>query len=1693
MRTKIFLILSGLFCFTLNAQVNFVWAKQIGSSFIDNGNAIAVDANGNSYTTGSFNGTVDFDPGAGVYTLTASGSTDIFICKLDVNGNFVWAKSMGGTSNSDVAWAITLDGSGNIYTTGFFSGTADFDPGAGIANLTSAGGSDIFISKLDASGNYVWAKGMGSSGITNNDEGRGIAVDGSGNVYTTGNFYGTVDFDPNGGTYNLTSNGFQDIFISKLDASGNFVWAGAGGSAGGIDLSFGITLDASGNVYITGTFMNTVDFDLVTAGVYNITATGIQDVFVTKFSSSGNLVWAKNLGGSGAVGSGYGITNDGSNVYLTGHFSGTVDFDPGVGSFTITSGGQDVFISKLSSAGNFIWAKSMAGTTSAIGYSIFLDSNSNVYTTGFFGGTVDFDPGAGTFNLSSGGNTSIFVSKLNSSGNFKWAVSMGGAIYSNDLGVGVALDPNRNVYTTGHFFGTTDFDPGAGSYTLTPNGSYDVFIHKMCQNPDIIDPISGNIIICSGSNNTYSIPAVFGALSYTWTLPGGWSGSSSTNSISTTAGSSGGVISVVCSNTCGISNTKTLSVTVASLAVTANNATICSGQGATLTASGGSSYTWNPGPVVGNPVVVTPTTNTTYSVTGSNSVGCTAQTTASVTVLSSTPSFSVSLSELFVCLTSNTTILTVSPAGTYTLIAPGASPQAFNTTITLNPTVTATYSVANSNPNGCVATVTVQVTLVPCACLSANGSTLSGVINPVTIQPYDGYRIVGNVTLTPSNIGGPPSFYHNEVTVFPGVQIYITDNAAGVISIEGSYFHGCGEMWEGIVLPNKQTQLNIIPSYDPAYQTSLIEDAKIAVNVLNSIPFNTTAPVPAYVLNVDNSTFNQNITAIRIADYEETDTDTRYSIKNSLFTSRNIPITPVTNSIAIWPLTSTVKNSTVTGNSMQTPYINNTTYSPAPFTSTIYSYNGYGSTGIELNTVGLTTLTPNYQFIGIEIGAVGTNSFNCFDNMITDIFAYNSNLTVINSVFQNGQRTGNGYIAGGRGIMTYSDYDVQVHRNSVKISGSGSGCFFYEKTVAADIKDYFNVEIENASVYSFLNHYSLLNSYNTFGGIGFNIKTNRYQNISLESNKLYNIKNAMLIGLTNIALDPAPYAYREAGHINVESNIVNRYIGTVPPGSAPYINVGLSISDPLTVAQYTTTYSPLTTAVTNNSFTSVNNGINVMNLSFTPLGISGNTIVAVNETPTYSLSPTQKGIFVGQSLKHTYIHTNQITGPAVWGDSLKGIMTAYNSSLSVRCNTAANVARNIEFNGTQYTDFFEDNHMNASNNTAPAYGLMMDHNAVLSGTTSAIGSSTRPTNNVWNGTWSTPNYMTFTDLGSTAQNSKLYVQYGSTTLDPDGNGLTTGINSPPTPELYFHSGIPGGIVTLLSASTGSTSCRIGTGNGGGNNAARILLEQAVMDSIPYSLNVSEAQHINKTYAYLSLKANPGLLGSSAILDTFYVHAQSKYLQAMVSVEENLAHNNIATAQTQIAALSSTNAIEANYKSFYGVFANVKDYTSGVMDSLTITDSDSLVLVDLANMCPYIDGAVVFQARALYNIIFDGFYKFYDDCDAGGGGRSGATPAPLAKMFNETEINVLLKTTLYPNPNDGNYVLKFSNPDFKRDEKQSIEISIFDITGRQVAKENKFLNGENQLNLSTNLLNGTYLVKVRLEDGTIDVHRLIISK
>lgn len=405
------LAFNDAFVSKLDANGNLMWAKRLGGNLYDYARSVTVDASGNVIICGFFEGTCDFDPGVGTFTLTSAGQFDIFIVKLNSSGNFVWAKSIG-SSGDDEARSIDVDATGNVYSTGYFNDIVDFDPGVGTFTLNSTANGDSFISKLDGSGNFVFAKQLK---VDDTSIGNSIKLDPTGNIFTCGSFRATIfDMDPGATSYTVASvSGADDVFVVKLNASGNFVW---GKTMGGVDYeeAYDLALDGLGNIYTTGYFQDVCDFD-PGPSTFTLNATGIStEIFISKLDASGNFVWAKQVGGPGDQEAYKLCTDLMNNVYLTGYFENVCDFDPGIGTFTLASAGQsDIFISKLDANGNFIFTDRIGSGLSDQGNAIQVDVSGNVYTAGeFTGNNIDFDTGTGTYTLASGANTAAFVHKM---------------------------------------------------------------------------------------------------------------------------------------------------------------------------------------------------------------------------------------------------------------------------------------------------------------------------------------------------------------------------------------------------------------------------------------------------------------------------------------------------------------------------------------------------------------------------------------------------------------------------------------------------------------------------------------------------------------------------------------------------------------------------------------------------------------------------------------------------------------------------------------------------------------------------------------------------------------------------------------------------------------------------------------------------------------------------------------------------------------------------------------------------------------------------------------------------------------------------------------------------------------------------------------------------------------------------------
>lgn len=475
------------------------WGHNLGGAGSETGRDISVDANGNVIIVNDYNATYDADPGAGTTNLNAAGASDVAISKFDSNGNLVWAQSIAGVSN-EIVYGVATDDAGSVYISGGFASTIDFDNGIGVQTKVPLGGYDLYLLKLDSDGNFQWVYTFGTA---MNEDGRDLEVASNGDIVLSGYFRNTIDFDPGAGTANLTSAGGADAYVLRLTSAGNFVSVYQVGGASDDD-PWAIALDDNDNVYLSGYFQGTADFESG-AGTQNLTSAGGNDLFVVRINSNNTFGWVKQIGAGGnELGIAACVDNDG-NILVGGYFAGTVDLDPGAGTNNKTSlGSGDILLVKLDPSGNHIWGVSAGSTANDELFSIDVDSDNNIYSTGFFRNTVDFDPSGSTQNVtvSGGVNADQFIWQLDENANFVFANTVGSI--NNDHGYTIFIK-NDILYSTGYINGTVDLDITANTSSVTASATdANLMKHFICK------PINTNDVIVSCGpitwidGNTYS-------------------------------------------------------------------------------------------------------------------------------------------------------------------------------------------------------------------------------------------------------------------------------------------------------------------------------------------------------------------------------------------------------------------------------------------------------------------------------------------------------------------------------------------------------------------------------------------------------------------------------------------------------------------------------------------------------------------------------------------------------------------------------------------------------------------------------------------------------------------------------------------------------------------------------------------------------------------------------------------------------------------------------------------------------------------------------------------------------------------------------------------------------------------------------------------------------------------------------------
>lgn len=445
------------------SQPTWVWANRAGASNTDYANSVCTSLSGDVYAAGLF-----YSPSVTIGTNTlinnGSASSDLFLAKYDGAGNVIWAVSAGSPAD-DAATSVTTDAAGNIYVTGWYSGTINF----GTISLTNSGGADIFTAKYDPNGNALWVKQAGGA---NWDVPQSICYDAVNNRIYIGGYFGSdsVSF----GIYthlNLTP-GTVDAFFTKYDTAGNVLFSYATGGQLN-DLVNALTTDASGNLYITGGFAsNIMPFPcgtLVNAG------TGFPDVFTVKWDSAGLCLWAVREGGPDNDHTVSVSCDPFGNVYVAGHYHST-SFS--VGTDLLINGGMgDPFIIKYTGAGNPIWARATGEMENDFAYTVVSDASGNAFLSGMFkSDSVLF--GTTWLMNTLAINEDMFLAKYDSAGSVMWAVSEGGT--NDDFIASMALDVSGAMYLTGGFQSPSVM-LGTALLTNADNSgnTFDVFLGKL--------------------------------------------------------------------------------------------------------------------------------------------------------------------------------------------------------------------------------------------------------------------------------------------------------------------------------------------------------------------------------------------------------------------------------------------------------------------------------------------------------------------------------------------------------------------------------------------------------------------------------------------------------------------------------------------------------------------------------------------------------------------------------------------------------------------------------------------------------------------------------------------------------------------------------------------------------------------------------------------------------------------------------------------------------------------------------------------------------------------------------------------------------------------------------------------------------------------------------------------------------------
>jgi hypothetical protein len=921
----------------------------------------------------------------------------------------------------------------------------------------------------------------------------------------------------------------------------------------------------------------------------------------------------------------------------------------------------------------------------------------------------------------------------------------------------------------------------------------------------------------------------------------------------------------------------------------------------------------------------------------------------------------------------------------------------------------------------CAYSKTVSVVVSSVCCTSTVGAVSAANINGVDIY---GPAVI-NMDLT---IGGNTisRFRDGEFLIAPGVRITVLPGSQ--LELKGAHLYACSNtMWQGIDVLNGGRIL----STPTLTNTTLIEDAITAINIdnVNSVP-------SMSLTELNQVIFNKNYVAVSINN-ATTNAVPNHLIAN-VFTSRTLTFTATQ-----WPKASTIAPDLRAAINPTTGLAPPYTLQNAPVSNLKNPYSTQpGHIGVRITNVGNTT---GYASFGVDVGesqslAGSTAIFNLFDALGFGIYAENANVNSINNVYQNMQRynTINGQV-GGDGIYHAATWLMNTRldlSDPYGTIGSYAGNRFWDCYKA----------VNGYNTFQFLATYGIYRStqsYTTTGGIYFPGNTGIYLNSSrfnyqIQNNNFNNLRNAINIpifaGLNNVvSLQNGIYA----GIILITDNYFGAQTSSSLAIGTQYMSQGINVSCPNNTGWQD---ANMGMGIASNNFNRVYRGISINGFNGYTSAIYTNSISLINDL---LAGGNQRGIQIANTLNKVNVLTNTVSATAQTNTLITLVYSSLNAgsgSPSITCNYLNTAHKGFEFNSNNPGTVWMGNIMNNLSK-----GMVLSSNGIIG----VQGGTGNPSDNQWfsfgsgaNGTW--------TESGSNAINSKLWINnLAGTWTPPNNNGINPVIS-------YLQA-------ASIGTTTGSYACAVP-----GNPPPAFL-----MSPPPGNEEASEDMlYSSTTNLYRYLDEHPAQMDSSAQLEAFYDSLTIGSMGKFKQVEEKFFDGQTAQALSINSAIIPENNVEWNYKTYYQLYDRYTNHN--------FSSADSSSLYDLASLCPGNEGPCVYQARALYNMIYQTVLQVTENCDdpEEQGERRFATNLP--KKLSKPWV-----MELFPNPGNGELTLR--NPA----ENELLQLSIKDLSGRLLL--NRQISVRNYTaDIRLHLQDGVYLVTLKNSKNETSIKKLVIA-